>query len=606
MIEGQGKSQYALYPTPGLSKVLTVGSGASPVEALVGQPGLNFLNGISGPFYFQLQYLGPGNFGVLQTNSFTRSGSPAVQLIAGAGANLMTVDGNVFYDLAGAGTTPLAAATFGNKPVSQVAYCSSFFLALNANSNQIWVSNAGDVTTWNALATAKVSIFPDNVVSMVVNQNDVWLLGQTASAVYYPSGDSPFPFAYRAGSYIENGCVAAASAVKLDNSIFWLGQDARGHAIVWRAVGYTPQRVSNHAVEFAMQGYPALGRTIAYAYQDQGHTFYVMYFPLANNGNGATWVYDVATQQWHERCFLNPANGQEYAHRSQSHLFFNAADGTNYHLVGDWQNTGNIYQMAIPSSNGTGGYNFATDFGNPIKRLRRAPHVNIEKEWMFHSRIDFDMETGLGPIPALPGQSTAPSVVNLADPNGAVWAYKISDNLGVFIATSTTQPAQTIILNDSNPNVISTSYKLISFVGGGGIGSVHAPYLPIYPLTFTMTTGVNNALSGPGSYLPFNQYFLNAFPQLQLIKPSSARDPQIMLRWSDDGGHTWSNQYFISAGQAGKYKALPFKTRLGRARQRIYELQCTDPIPWRITNAYLKATAFAVEERLATKLAKSA
>ena len=39
----------------------------------------------------------------------------------------------------------------------------------------------------------------------------------------------------------------------------------------------------------------------AYAYQEQGHTFYVLNFPTA----GATWVWDVTTDVWHERGFWN-------------------------------------------------------------------------------------------------------------------------------------------------------------------------------------------------------------------------------------------------------------------------------------------------------------
>ena len=49
-------------------------------------------------------------------------------------------------------------------------------------------------------------------------------------------------------------------------------------------------------------------------------------------------------------------------------------------------------------------------------------------------------------------------------------------------------------------------------------------------------------------------------------------DPKVMLRWSDDGGHVWSKEHWRSAGKIGMYRARAVWHRLGRSRQRIYEL----------------------------------
>jgi hypothetical protein len=64
-------------------------------------------------------------------------------------------------------------------------------------------------------------------------------------------------------------------------------------------------------------------------------------------------------------------------------------------------------------------------------------------------------------------------------------------------------------------------------------------------------------------------------------------DPQVMLRWSNDGGKTFGNEHWQTAGQMGAYKTRVFWTRLGRARDRVYELVMTDPVPWRIARAFL-------------------
>lgn len=67
-------------------------------------------------------------------------------------------------------------------------------------------------------------------------------------------------------------------------------------------------------------------------------------------------------------------------------------------------------------------------------------------------------------------------------------------------------------------------------------------------------------------------------------------DPQAMLRWSSDGGSTWSHEYWVSIGRIGKYKNRAIWRRLGMARNRVFELVVTDPINAVIVAANLKSS----------------
>jgi len=67
-------------------------------------------------------------------------------------------------------------------------------------------------------------------------------------------------------------------------------------------------------------------------------------------------------------------------------------------------------------------------------------------------------------------------------------------------------------------------------------------------------------------------------------------DPQVMLRWSDDGGHTWSNEHWSPIGKIGVYQQRVFWRRLGmtlKLRDRVYELSGTDPVKIAIMGAEL-------------------
>lgn len=67
--------------------------------------------------------------------------------------------------------------------------------------------------------------------------------------------------------------------------------------------------------------------------------------------------------------------------------------------------------------------------------------------------------------------------------------------------------------------------------------------------------------------------------------------PQAMLRWSNDGGSTWSKEYWVTIGQLGKYRNRAIWRRLGQARDRVFEVSITDPVNAVIISANLKMSA---------------
>lgn len=68
---------------------------------------------------------------------------------------------------------------------------------------------------------------------------------------------------------------------------------------------------------------------------------------------------------------------------------------------------------------------------------------------------------------------------------------------------------------------------------------------------------------------------------------NQGQNPQAMLRWSDDGGFTWSHEHWRSIGIQGAYKNRAKWNRLGRARDRVYEVTVSDPVPRDVIGATL-------------------
>jgi hypothetical protein len=70
-------------------------------------------------------------------------------------------------------------------------------------------------------------------------------------------------------------------------------------------------------------------------------------------------------------------------------------------------------------------------------------------------------------------------------------------------------------------------------------------------------------------------------------------NPQVVMRYSDDGGHTWSREWFAGAGKSGetgrrvKFNRLA-STRRNHGLDRIFELSSTDPFPVALLGAELE------------------
>ncbi len=65
-------------------------------------------------------------------------------------------------------------------------------------------------------------------------------------------------------------------------------------------------------------------------------------------------------------------------------------------------------------------------------------------------------------------------------------------------------------------------------------------------------------------------------------------NPQVMLQYSTDNGHTWSEELWTTAGAIGTYTTRAEWWRLGRGRDFVFRVRISDPIKVVITGAGMK------------------
>jgi hypothetical protein len=84
----------------------------------------------------------------------------------------------------------------------------------------------------------------------------------------------------------------------------------------------------------------------------------------------------------------------------------------------------------------------------------------------------------------------------------------------------------------------------------------------------------------------FNSFELQAEPG---VGPEDGLVPRALLSWSDDGGHTWSNEHEASMGAVGEYLTRVKWRRLGAGRDRVFRVATSEAVPVTWLGAELEA-----------------
>ena len=301
-----------------------------------------------------------------------------------------------------------------------VGYADTFFIFNQPGTKNIYSSLSNSITFDPTYIAAKTGN-PDTLIATIVNHVEIWAIGRETTEVWANTGSTGLPYARVPGVFIQHGCVAKYSVASYNLQIFWLSQDNNGQAIILLGESYRVRSISTPAISDAIGKYNTISDAQGFVYQQGTHVFYILTFPTADK----TWVYDLSTGLWHERCFIDD-NGIEHRIRANCTAF---AYGKN--VVGDWQN-GNLYSLDLSNN---------TDNGYPIMRRRGFPHIVTDGKTAYHSQFIANMETGAklneGGVPVMQNpfeiaQPAAEATIYLrwSDDRGNSWGEPIAMSLG--------------------------------------------------------------------------------------------------------------------------------------------------------------------------------
>lgn len=399
IFDEQGKEVSALYGTPGLDLFASAGANGQR-QAFTSSNGRCFF--VGGSSLYEVFANGTTtNHGALLTSIGNISmDENSTQLGICDGTNLYTFT----YS-----TDTLAKVTDADLPssVGFLTVIDGYFIVNENDSGRFFISSNGDGTAWDALDFATAESNPDELLCVKNALGQLWLFGSKTAEIWTNTGASSFPFARISGAIMETGIAAPHSIQDVGNSVFWVGRDARGGGIVYRANGFVPEPVSNEPINIKLQDATSIEDITSWTYQEDGHTFYA----LTGGGLGTTLVFDLDTQQWHERSYNNAGQLERHLGQCVTYAF-------GKQLVGDRRN-GNIYDMSL---------DYYDDNGDEIVSERIYTHISDMNQRIRYNALEISMETGVG---NLTGDGQDPLIsLQLSKDGARTWSNWFTTQVG--------------------------------------------------------------------------------------------------------------------------------------------------------------------------------
>lgn len=323
------------------------------------------------------------------------AGSGQVDIAKNSNQIAILIEPNLWvYD--GSSLTQVSDTDFTSRGAKRMAVMDNYGAFIEPDSGRWFICDLADFTTYDSLDFATAEGNPDHLLSIESNNRQFILFGEDSLEIWDNTGATGFPFERNPNGYVESGCGAPYATCSIDHTVYWIDQDR----LARRLEGNIARRISTEGVEQRWQDYATIADARALAYVFDGHTFVVFRFPTA----GATWVYDINTQEWHER--------QSYGFDHWRAAW--VARAYDKVLVGDTQ-SGNIGEFHASTY---------TEWGEPLLREATTGAIVDNGRWVHHDRLELDLDVGTVP---LSGQGSAPEIMLDVSNNGGVNFYSKSN-----------------------------------------------------------------------------------------------------------------------------------------------------------------------------------
>lgn len=291
--KSSGRSQFALYRTPGLKSYIPISSDIG--RGMIAMEDLGTLISVHGQTVFQID-----ENNIYSSISGTLSGaddlvitrnnaSPDPQAVFFSEAGAFYTDGSAVTQISDSDFTSFGVANSG-------CFIKGFIIAL-FDDGTLLASNVNSATAWDALDFATADASPDEGRRVYAFRDEAFVFGKDTIEVWaFDSSNTAFPLSPVPGAVVPVGIVGKHAVCDLAGSLYWVDQIGIVRTL---GQGYSATRISVHGVERAVNDYLKAGNDKngikVWGYVEGGHQFVIV------RSSTFCWVYDLATKVWHER-----------------------------------------------------------------------------------------------------------------------------------------------------------------------------------------------------------------------------------------------------------------------------------------------------------------
>lgn len=252
---------------------------------------------------------------------------------------------------------------------SSVCYLGGYSVVAELGGKQFAWSDLSDPTSWPGLNFATADISDDAITRIVEVADTLFIFGARTVERWALTGQSGANAIARiGGGALDIGLLSAACLTRIPEGMAFVASN--GTVCLWLG---GPTVISTAAVNAAVADETPVS---LFYYEFRGHGFVVVAFR-----NRPAWVYDMATQEWHERAY-----GRDGAWSARNAAFL---DGL--WLLGDDEG-----RLMVPTD-------FGSDFGEPLQRRaisRRIDFGGFRTVWLVEAfpRTGLDREARGGVV----------------------------------------------------------------------------------------------------------------------------------------------------------------------------------------------------------------
>lgn len=228
------------------------------------------------------------------------------------GTDLIVVpDGGTSYTVGLASGSPaqIVDANFPSNPIG-AEFLDGYLIVGDATNSSFNISELNSASDWTPQTRAFANSISDKIVGLAVIGQRLFVIGKRTIEPWYNTGNPDFPFERVSGGILRIGVTSRRNFCKAGEALFVLAQEENIAGAAYLISSGGMKMVTNETVAAILRNQGA-GTNRVFYHEYNGHPW--VYVKNTGFAISRCMVYDLVTEQWHERQSFDGSNYYSFA-----------------------------------------------------------------------------------------------------------------------------------------------------------------------------------------------------------------------------------------------------------------------------------------------------